>query len=189
MLGCSRGRARDQRVKAGIFREVTGMGTERLCGVGTAARFHRTSCKAGKGSAPARSTREGQGGGYKRDDVKSHRGTESGGSGCSTDDPADMITADEERTRGRSMGGSGCVGPDTVPGNPYVAGTPRMSEPTRQELGYMRVPLSQHPRVADSGRSGRLKPYWGKPAVRNFRGPAGNRAGWRTEAPPTERGG
>ena len=56
-------------------------------------------------------------------------------------------------------------------------------------LGERRVPLSQHPIAADSGRSGRLKPYWGKPDVRNFRGPAGNRAGWRIEAPLTERGG
>ena len=34
-----------------------------------------------------------------------------------------------------------------------------------------------------------MKPYSGKPTVRNFRELAGNRAGWRTEAPPIERGG
>ena len=34
-----------------------------------------------------------------------------------------------------------------------------------------------------------MKPYSGKPTVRNFRGPAGNRAGGCTEAPSTERDG
>ena len=65
----------------------------------------------------------------------------------------------------------------------------RRSEPTRGSWASRRVPLSLGPDEADSERSGRLKPYSGKPNVRNFRGPAGNRAGWRTEAPPTERGG
>ena len=51
------------------------------------------------------------------------------------------------------------------------------------------MPLTPSRAGADSGRSGRLKPYWGKPAVRNFRGLAGDRARWRTEAPPAERGG
>ncbi len=78
-----------------------------------------------------------------------------------------------------------------------------MSEPTRPCEGNRRVPLTLRATLpmrnpvtdalreveADSGRSGRLKPYWGKPVVRNFREVAGNRARGRTEAPPTERGG
>ena len=64
-----------------------------------------------------------------------------------------------------------------------------MSEPTWCGLRNRRVPLSQLRTAADFGRSGRLKPYWGKPDVQNFRGGRGNPAWWRTEAPPTERGG
>ncbi len=36
---------------------------------------------------------------------------------------------------------------------------------------------------------GEIPPVYPAPAVRNFRGDAGNRARWRTEAPSIERGG
>ena len=65
----------------------------------------------------------------------------------------------------------------------------RRSEPTRWGEGDRRVPLSLVSDEADSGWLGRLKPYSGKPTVRSFREPAGNRAGGRTEAPSTERDG
>jgi len=64
-----------------------------------------------------------------------------------------------------------------------------MSEATRQKLGYRRVPLSQHSRVAEFGRSGRLKPYWGKPAEGILESWQEVRQGGVLRAPPIERGG
>ncbi len=65
----------------------------------------------------------------------------------------------------------------------------RRSEPTRCSGVDRRVPLNLGSAEADSGWSGRLTPCSGKPTVRNFREPAENRAGGRTEAPSTERDG
>ena len=126
MPGCTGGRALATWAKAGIFREVTGTCTGRPCGIWAAARSQSASCKAGKGSVPAPSTRAEQGGGYKRGDAKSGRGTEFGRSGGSTDDPEDNITPDEERTRGRPMGGERatdrtlCLIPEARHDSPYV---------------------------------------------------------------------
>ncbi len=174
VFGECRGRARYAGAKAGIFGEVTGISTRRTCGLWTTAREQSTASKAGKDSVPARTTRDEPGGPYNCRCRKLGRGAEFDGSGRSTEDLVGMRTAGEERTRGRAMRGSWVTDQDIglgIASIPLRLETLRMSEPMRCGLGHRRVPLSQS-RSTDSGRSGRLKPYWGKPAVRNFIGPA-----------------
>jgi hypothetical protein len=94
-------------------------------------------------------------------------GRETGGSGRSSDDARDTITRAEQRTRGTAA----CAGwARTRPEMPFWANGNQRSSSQRRTKG------TSNPLTAGQGASGEmcgpavLKPYWGKPAVRNFRG-------------------
>lgn len=112
--------------------------------------------KAGKVSKPKDSARKPRTG-------KAASGSETGGSGRSSKDTADNITAVERRARGAAPCTQGKGRPDMPSGQQEstvsrCAGTKATSN-SRARKG-----------AADAGSRAALKPYWGKPAVRNFRG-------------------
>jgi hypothetical protein len=113
---------------------------------------------------------------------------ETGGSGRRSEDEGDTITHSEQRTRGPR----GSL-PEPAAGG--VDNTHREASRFQDDEGSLK-PMVQWG-YADlvlkpSGLSGRgelivrrlsLKPYWGKPAVRNFREDAGNVSDGRTRNP------
>jgi len=98
---------------------------------------------------------------------KAHGGLETGGSGRSSDDARDNTTLAEQRTRGTAA----CAGwARTRPDMPFWANGNQRSSSRRRTKGASN-PLRAG-QGAPRGTCGPavLKPYWGKPAVRNFRG-------------------
>ncbi len=90
-------------------------------------------------------------------------GGETGGSGRISDDAADNTTAVEQRARGAAPCTQSKGRPDMPSGQ---RGLPASSSAGTKAASNSRPRKG----AADASSRAVLKPYWGKPAVRNFRG-------------------
>jgi hypothetical protein len=106
---------------------------------------------------------------------KTRGGRETGGSGRSSNDGRDNITLSEQRTRGEAAC-STTRGPaptcSAITGPTGTSG--RVAETALTGPSNLAGARKGRNREATS-RTASLKPYWGKPTVRNFRGALGKR--------------
>src|SRR6516225_12210259 len=157
---------------------------ERSPGVGTGRQSKRDGQpKQGRSRRSPRALPPSEGPRYKRRGaVKPVGAGETGGSGRSGDEGRDSIPLPERRTRGVQRRGYGGglfrnVREGYHPGSTKGSGTRRHAKGRGKPGGSEGMPGVD----LTSGSSGQawseklaLKPYWGKPTVRNFRGGGGN---------------
>src|SRR6516225_210597 len=157
---------------------------ERSPGVGTGRQSKRDGQpKQGRSRRSPRALPPSEGPRYKRRGaVKSVGAGETGGSGRSGEEGRDSLPLPERRTRGVQRRGYGGglfrnVREGSHPGRTQGSGTRRHAKGRGKPGGSEGMPGVD----LTSGSSGQawseklaLKPYWGKPTVRNFRGGGGN---------------
>ncbi len=106
---------------------------------------------------------------------KTRGGREIGGSGRSSDEGRDNITLPEQRTRGEAACSSTRGPAPTCPATAEPTGTSgRVAETALTGPSNLAGHRAGRNQEATS-RTASLKPYWGKPTVRNFRGALGVR--------------
>jgi hypothetical protein len=180
-----RGQGRNPRTMADVLAVVNGhVQVRTLPAWYRVAIEDRRSIKRGNLSGAAKTAPYGEDPSHNRRPPGNETGvSERGASGSSSDDPRDMTTLGEQRTRG--SGGLRRAGKDGATAGPQA----RLIDAQRINARELNVQAKASANWLESGRMGEppltpdptrqaaadgdapgFKPYWGKPTVRNFRG-------------------